>query len=126
MEDQRIRFCVRCSNVSYLYPNNAPEDGFSINKYLLEIHGLSWQEDTIEALRLVKDGILKHGSILEVPITKEMFISVSFAHQRYEEDLEAKRQLKKSEEEVQKHNDKSNDEDICDVLNAELKTINDA
>ena len=102
-----------------------PENGFSINKYLLDIHGSSLHENTIEALRLVKDGILKHGSILEVPITKEMFISVSLAHQRYEEDLEAKRQLKKKEE-VEKCNDKSNDKDICDVLTTELKTIDDA
>ena len=62
---------------------------------------------------------------MEVPITKEMFISVSLAHQRYEEDLEAKRQLKKKEE-VEKCTDKSNDKDICDVLTTELKTIDDA
>ena len=125
-DDGRPKYPFLCALfkclLSLSHGNSAPENGFSINKYLLDIHGSSLHENTIEALRLVKDGILKHGSILEVPITKEMFVSVSLAHQRYEEDLEAKRQLKKKEE-VEKCNDKSNDKDICDVLTTELKTI---
>ena len=128
-DDGRPKYPFLCALfkclLSLSHGNSAPENGFSINKYLLDIHGSSLHENTIEALRLVKDGILKHGSILEVPITKEMFISVSLAHQRYEEDLEARRQLKKKEE-VEKCNDKSNDKDICDVMTTGLKTIDDA
>ena len=49
--------------------------------------GHSLKEDTIEVLRVVRDAILGHPSLL---VTKEMFRSVKASRQRYEVDLEAK------------------------------------
>ena len=36
------------------HENSAPENGFSIRKLLLEIHGSSLKKETIEAVRIVK------------------------------------------------------------------------
>ena len=46
--------------LSISHGNSAPENGFSINKHILDIYGHSLKEDTIEALRVVKDAILHH------------------------------------------------------------------
>ena len=46
--------------LSISHGNSSPENGFSINKHILDIHGHSLKEDTIEALRVVKDAILHH------------------------------------------------------------------
>ena len=62
----------------------APVSGFSINKHILDIHGHSLQEDTIEALRVVKDAILRHSSFLDVLVTKKMLRSVKASRQRYQ------------------------------------------
>ena len=47
---------VKCV-ISISRSNSIPERCFSINKYLLDIHGNSTQNDTIVALRMVKDHI---------------------------------------------------------------------
>ena len=41
--------------------NPAPERGFSINKIMLQIHGSSLDDETIVAIRFVKDHIIKCG-----------------------------------------------------------------
>ena len=53
------------------------------NKYILEIHGHSLKEDTIEALKVVKDAILHYPSLLDALVTKEMLRSVKASSQRY-------------------------------------------
>ena len=68
-------------------------------KFIIGIHGNSLQADTVEAgtmeaLRMVKDTILSHGSIRNVPITKGLLESVKLAKQRYNHDLGNKRKLK--------------------------------
>ena len=63
--------------------NIAPDSGFSINKYILEIHGHSLKEDTIEALKVVKDAILHYPSLLDALVTKETLRSVKASSQRY-------------------------------------------
>jgi len=94
--------------LSMFHGNSAPESGFSINKHILDIHGHSLKEDTIEAIRVVKDAILRYPSLLDIPITKEMIKNVKASRQRYQADLEVKRQLlekeaaKKREEEKKK------------------------
>lgn len=87
---------------SLSHGNSAPENGFSINKYLLQLHGNAISPDTIEALRFVKDTILSFGGILNIPITKSLLESSKLAYSRYNADLEAKRQLEKKEEEARK------------------------
>lgn len=78
--------------------NSAPENGFSINKSMIQLHGTSIQTETIEALRLVKDTILTHGSRFDVPMNTGLFESVALSHSRYQADLKHKRELKKAEE----------------------------
>ena len=65
---------------------------------MLSIHGRSIQEDTLVALRIVKDGILQAGGILNVPISNNLIISVKNAHSKYFLDLQAKREAKITEE----------------------------
>ena len=79
--------------LSISHGNSAPESGFCINKHILDIHGHSLKEDTIEALRVVKDAILRHPSLLDIPVTKEMLQNVTASRQRYQADLETKRLL---------------------------------
>ena len=50
--------------------NSAPENGFSINKLLLEIHGYLQKKETIKAIRILKDSILKYESILDISLAK--------------------------------------------------------
>ena len=48
--------------VSFSHGNSAPENGFSINKYLIQMHGTFLNSDTIEAFRFVKGTILSYGA----------------------------------------------------------------
>ena len=57
--------------LSISHGNSAPESGFSSNKHVLDIQGHSLK-DTIGALRIVKNVILYHPSLLDDPVTKEM------------------------------------------------------
>ena len=84
--------------LSISHGNSAPENGFSINKAMLDIHGYSLGESTIEALRFVKDAILKHSSILDIPITRSLLDNVKDSRKRYMADLEAQRATEKEEE----------------------------
>ena len=83
--------------LSISHGNSAPENGFSINKAMLDIHGYSLGESTIEALRFVKDAILKHSSILDIPITRSLLDSVKDSRKWYMADLEAQRAIEKEE-----------------------------
>ena len=78
--------------------NSAPENGFSINKRMIQLHGTSIQTETIEAIRLVKDTILCYGSRFDIPMTKALTESVKLSHSRYQADLKHKRELKEAEE----------------------------
>ena len=77
--------------------NSAPENGFSINKAMLDIHGYSLGESTIEALRFVKDAILKHSSILDIPIKRSLLDKVKNSRKQYMTDLGAQRAIEKEE-----------------------------
>ena len=65
---------------------------------MLEVHGHSLGEDTLEALTAVKDAIVNSGSVLNIPITHMLIMSVKNSYQKYRADLEAKRKLKKEAE----------------------------
>ena len=82
--------------VNTMYFGNAdPERGFSINKYLLPVHGSQIKEGTIE---LVEDQNIQRNGIMNVPITKDLLKSCQSASQKYNVYLEAK----KDEEELRK------------------------
>ena len=82
---------------SLLHGSSAPENGFSINKHIIQLHGTSLDPDTIEVLRFVKDTILSFESILDILITKSFIQSVKSANSCYISDLEDKRRLKEEE-----------------------------
>ena len=52
--------------------NALPERGFSMNKIMLESHGYTIDNDTVSALRLVKDSIRKEGGMDKFPITRKL------------------------------------------------------
>ena len=57
------------------------------------MHGTALNSDTIEALRCVKDTILRYGGILNIQITKSLLESAKLAYSRYEAELTAKQRL---------------------------------
>ena len=67
----------------------SPREVFSVTKYLLQVHGFSTLEKTIEALKFVKDEICRVGGIMKFKINTELLSSVKDAHGRYVADLEA-------------------------------------
>ena len=66
--------------VSFSHGNSSSENGFFINKYLIQIHGTFVNSDTIEALRFVKGTILSYGGVLNIQITKSLLQSTKLAY----------------------------------------------
>ena len=99
-------FCI----LAISHGNSAPENGFSINKNMLEVHGNSIEPETIEALRLVKDTILTFDSIVDIPITRDFIGSVKSARQRYFADLEIKKKPKDQETDCVQTKENTNNE----------------
>ena len=62
---------------------NVPERGFSLNKYMLSIHGNNLEDDTFVVLQIAKDELCLRGGLEDVEITKEFFRSVQDAHGSY-------------------------------------------
>ena len=107
--------------------NSAPENGFLINKLLLEIHGSSLKKEIIEAIRIVKDNFLKYQSILDIPVTKEM-ISVSSSRQLYMDHLKQKRkeEEKAKEEATLDVYENESEKGFAQGQNIELQNIESA
>ena len=81
--------------ISISHGNGAQENGFSINKHLLDVHGCSLKEDTVEALRVDKDAIFCHPSLG----AKSLILEKEATRKREEE---RKRKDKGREEESKK------------------------
>ena len=69
------------------------------------MNGSSLKKDTIELIRIVKDGILKYESVLDIPVTKEIILMVSTSRQLYMDHLEQK----------QKEEEKAKEEGMLNV-----------
>ena len=76
---------VKCV-LSVYHGNSTPECGFSINKIMLETHGDTIYEDTIVALRIVKDELNRAGSVTKFSIDKELIKEVQLSYSKYEAD----------------------------------------
>ena len=74
--------------LSLPHANIEPECGFSINNSLLYIHRYSTIDETIVALRLVKDFIIGRGGIEKIKVTQELLRSCERARERYRTFLE--------------------------------------
>ena len=70
---------VKCV-LSISHGNSIPEQGFSINKYLLSIHGTSTSNETIITWRLVK-GLILIGGYMKFLVNKNLILSVETATQ---------------------------------------------
>ena len=81
--------CCLCSFFTHV--NVEPERGFSINKILLNIHGYSTKDETIVALRLVKD--FERESIEKIKVIQELLRSCERARERYGAFLEQQRKV---------------------------------
>ena len=91
---QQLFALVKCC-LAISHGNAAPERGFSINKHILQAHGTSLSENTLVALRRVKDSIMNHGGPLNIPITSDLLKSVENSYHKYSADIELQRQAQK-------------------------------
>ena len=72
--------------------NSDPERGFSMNKHFLKVHGTSLKEDTITALRLIKDDvILLYNGVTNIDISMEFITCGQSARTSYKAYLEAQK-----------------------------------
>ena len=70
---------------------------------MLHIHGATTSEDTIEALHLVKDFVIRSASIENINISKSMIKDCQNSHQLYIAKLnDEKRQKRLQDENAQK------------------------
>ena len=75
-----------------ILPNAVAKRGFSVNTALLSKDRMSFDETTIQALRLVKETIRLHGSPAAVPVTRSMINPVRHSHSKYLSYLESEKQ----------------------------------
>ena len=68
--------------------NAGPEQGFSINKSLLDVHGARLSEDMIVALRTVKHRLIQVGGLAKFEINRPLLESVKLSRSKYEEQKE--------------------------------------
>lgn len=74
--------------------NAGPERGFSLNKNVLDDrHSLG--EETIEALRLVKEAVLLYGGVTKFPINRMLLTYARNAHSAFLNFLEMQKESKK-------------------------------
>ena len=84
--------------LSLSHGNRTPEREFSVKKQLFDVNGYSTYEDTIIALRMVKDALLCIiGCVLEFPITRELLDSVRASWSKYEADRSGSLQAEEEE-----------------------------
>ena len=65
---------------------------------MLDVHGHSLGESTIEAFRFVKYALLQYSSILDISITRSLLDNVKDARRRYVADLESAKKIEQEEE----------------------------
>ena len=49
-----------------------PERVFSLNKNVHAVHGFSIKEETLEAIRMVKDFIIRNNGVMNIEISKDL------------------------------------------------------
>ena len=83
--------------------NSVPERSFSIIKFILQLHGSSSLEKTIQALRFERDEICRVGGVMKFPVNRELLSSVKGAHGRYVADLKTEGELREKKEREKKN-----------------------
>ena len=103
--------------LSLSYGNAYTEQGFSINKQLLQSHGYVMKEKSIVLLRLFE--LLKAGGVLKFPCTIELINSIKNAVVKYFVDTELQKLTVEKEKQqkmlrVESHEfDESNKRKAC-------------
>ena len=96
----RIRFPQLSAFVKVVltlsHGNAGPEQGFSINKSILDAHGTRLGEGMIVALRRVKHRLLQVGGPLKFEITRPLLVYVSESCSKYKEELKANEEKARS------------------------------
>ena len=90
---------IKCV-LSLSHGNAVPERGFSVNKIMLESHGYTIDNDTIAALRLVKDSIKREGGEENFPITRKLIKYSSESNREYKNYLASKKAKKEEDKAV--------------------------
>ena len=114
-----IRIVLSLSH-GYAYP----EQGFSMNKQLVESHGYATGNKTIASLQMVKDELYRVGGVLNLPLTVELFHSVKsgakyFANMEQEKlaaETAKKQELPKKHVETTEKSNKEKADKIAAVM----------
>ena len=77
--------------------NADPERGFSLNKNVLAVHGFSIKEETLEAIRMVKDFIIRNNGVMNIEISKDLIEHCKVSHTRYQCYLNEQRKIHEEE-----------------------------
>ena len=88
---------VKCV-LSVSHGKSTPERGFSVNRIILETHEYIIYEDTIVALRIVKEELNRVGSVTKFNIVKELIKEVKLSSSQYEADRKARKALIETQE----------------------------
>ena len=127
-------FSLAKAVLSISHGNSVPERGFSINKYMLSVHGNAIQEDTLVSLRLIKDQLCLDGGLSKFKVTTELLKSVKASSVRSQQYLQVKRELKEKEERgrLQKEQEKAFSEkevekgNTISMINKDIEYIKDS
>ena len=92
--------------------NAGPEQGFSINKAIIDAHGTRIGEDIIVALRRIKHRLLLVGGVVNFEITGPLIESVKLSRSKYEEELKEKERKSRSENKVKEIHNRNAIQDI--------------
>jgi len=104
---------VKCA-LSLSHGNAAPERGFSVNNSLLSKERLALGEQTICAVRVVKEAVRLCGSVTAVPITKSLIACSRKAYAEYVLHVEKEKTAQKLKLEEQRKQE---------MMSKELKTV---
>ena len=105
--------------LSLSHGNAGPEQGFSVNKSIIAVHGTRLGEDVLIALRRVKHRLLQVGGVKNFKITRPLLESIKQSRNRYEEELKAIEQKKTNRAKVKTSQEKN---ELLDIDN-EMRKI---
>ena len=91
--------------------NSDPERGFSLKNNIYKVHDYSTKEDTLIALRFIKDVLILKGGHLKIHLSKDLFTSCKGARSSYVAFLEAQK-LEQEMEKKQKIGEEAEQEKV--------------
>ena len=79
------------------HSNADPERGFSLNKNLFAVHDFSIKEETLEAIRMVKDFIIRNDGVMNIEISKDLIEHCKVSRTGYQCYLNEQRKIHEEE-----------------------------